>query len=86
MAINIRGRHFLTLMDFTPLEIRYLLDLSRDLKKKKLSGIQGDLLRGKSIVLLFEKGRIAFDSDLIKNTEQGLETRADFGTSLGKSV
>lgn len=55
MAINLKGRSFLTLMDFTPEEIRYLLDLSRDLKAKKRAGIPGKLLEGKNIVLLFEK-------------------------------
>jgi ornithine carbamoyltransferase len=42
-------------MDFTPEEIRYLLDLAHELKKKKKAGIKGDLLSGKNIVLLFEK-------------------------------
>lgn len=55
MAVNLKGRSFLTLMDFTSQEIRYLLDLSHDLKAKKRSGIIGDRLRGKNIVLLFEK-------------------------------
>lgn len=55
MAVNLKGRSFLTLMDFTPEEIRYLLDLSKDLKAKKREGIRNDLLRGKNICLLFEK-------------------------------
>ncbi len=55
MAVNLKGRSFLTLMDFTPEEIRYLLDLSHDLKAKKRAGIKGDLLAGKNVVLLFEK-------------------------------
>jgi len=55
MAVNLKGRSFLTLMDFSPLEIRYLLDLSRDLKAKKRAGIYNYLLKGKNIVLLFEK-------------------------------
>jgi len=55
MAINLKGRSFLTLMDFTPAEIRYMLDLSHDLKAKKRAGIQNELLKGKNIVLLFEK-------------------------------
>lgn len=55
MAVNLKGRHFLTLRHFTPEEIRYLLDLSHDLKAKKRAGIKGDLLEGKNIVLLFEK-------------------------------
>lgn len=55
MAVNLKGRHFLTLMDFTPEEIRYLLDLSHDLKAKKRAGINNQILKGKNIVLLFEK-------------------------------
>ncbi|BAL01223.1 ornithine carbamoyltransferase [Oscillibacter valericigenes Sjm18-20] len=55
MAVNLKGRSFLTLMDFTPAEIRYLLDLSHDLKAKYRTGVCGDALKGKHIVLLFEK-------------------------------
>ncbi len=55
MAVNVKGRSFLTLKDFSPEEIRYFLDLAHDLKRKKRSGILGDTLRGKNIVLLFEK-------------------------------
>jgi ornithine carbamoyltransferase len=55
MAVNLKGRSFLTLMDFTPQEIRYLLDLAHDLKAKKRSGVTGDLLKGKNVVLMFEK-------------------------------
>jgi len=55
MAVNLKGRSFLTLMDFSPMEIRYLLDLSHDLKSKKRAGISNYLLKGKNIVLLFEK-------------------------------
>jgi ornithine carbamoyltransferase len=55
MPVSLKGRHFLTLKDFSAEEIRYLLDLSADLKKKKRSGIKGDLLAGRNIVLLFEK-------------------------------
>jgi len=55
MAINLKGRSFLTLMDFTPEEIRYLIDLSHDLKEKKRAGVCNELLKGKNIVLLFEK-------------------------------
>ena len=53
--MNLKGRSLLSLMDFTPEEIRYLLDLAHELKKKKKAGIKGDLLAGKNIVLLFEK-------------------------------
>lgn len=55
MAVNLKGRNFLTLKDFTPEEIRYLLDLAHNLKAKKRAGIKGDLLEGKNVVLLFEK-------------------------------
>ncbi len=55
MAVNLKGRSFLTLMDFTSQEIRYILDLAHDLKAKKAAGISGDLLKGKNIVLMFEK-------------------------------
>lgn len=55
MAINLKGRNFLTLMDFTPGEIDYLLTLAADLKAKKRAGIRGNSLAGKNIVLLFEK-------------------------------
>ncbi|QSX05324.1 ornithine carbamoyltransferase [Sedimentibacter sp. zth1] len=55
MAVNLKGRSFLTLMDFSPLEIRYMLDLAHDLKAKKRAGIKGNVLEGKNIVLLFEK-------------------------------
>ncbi len=55
MPVNLRGRSFLTLMDFTPAEIDYLLTLSADLKAKKRSGIRGNLLAGKNIALIFEK-------------------------------
>lgn len=55
MAVNLRGRNFITLKDFTPDEIKYLLNLSRDLKNKKRAGIRGNLLDRKNVVLLFEK-------------------------------
>ena len=55
MAINIRGRNFLTLLDFTPAEIRYLLDLSKNFKDMKRAGTPHRYLEGKNIVLLFEK-------------------------------
>ena len=55
MAVNLKGRSFLTLNDFTPLEIRYLLDLGHDLKAKRRAGICDPTLQGKHIVLLFEK-------------------------------
>ena len=55
MAINLKGRSFLSIMDFTPQEVRYMLDLAHDLKAKKRAGIRTESLKGKNIVLLFEK-------------------------------
>lgn len=55
MSKNLRGRNFLTLLDFTSDEIRYLLDLSRNFKDLKRSGTPHRYLEGKNIVLLFEK-------------------------------
>ena len=55
MAVDLKGRSFLTIMDFTPEEIRYMLDLAKSLKAKKKAGVKGDTLVGKNIVLLFEK-------------------------------
>ncbi|MDD5935839.1 MAG: ornithine carbamoyltransferase [Clostridiales bacterium] len=53
--MNLKGRSFLTLKDFTPEEIAYLLDLAADLKAKKKKGITGQSLKGKNIALIFEK-------------------------------
>lgn len=53
--INLKGRNFLKLLDYTPDEIRYLLDLSKDFKNKKKNNIDHKYLNGKNIVLLFEK-------------------------------
>ena len=55
MGINIRGRSFLTLLDFTPEEINYLLDLSAEFKRMKNNGVEHKWLTGKQVVLLFEK-------------------------------
>lgn len=65
MAFNLRNRHFLTLLDFTPAEIRFLLDLSLSLKKAKYNGTETRRLTGKNIALIFEKSstrtRCAFE-------------------------
>ena len=53
--MNLKGRHFLTLKDFTAEEIMYLVDLAADLKAKKKQGIKGNSLKGKNIALIFEK-------------------------------
>ena len=52
---NLKGRDFLTLLDFTPAEIGSLLDLAAELKAKKKAGIPHDTLRGKNVALIFEK-------------------------------
>jgi len=53
--MNLKGRNFLTLKDYTPEEIHYLIDLAAELKEKKKQGIPHDELKGKNIVLIFEK-------------------------------
>lgn len=55
MAISLKGRSFVTLKDYSKDEINYLVDLSIQLKQKKLMGIKGDLLEGKNVALIFEK-------------------------------
>ncbi|MEG2410623.1 MAG: ornithine carbamoyltransferase [Erysipelotrichaceae bacterium] len=55
MAVNLRGRSFLKLIDFSEAEVRYLLDLSKELKSLKLAGTPHRYLEGKNIALLFEK-------------------------------
>ena len=65
MAFNLRNRNFVKLLDFTPKEIKFLLDLSRDLKRAKYGGYEQQRLKGKNIALIFEKGstrtRTAFE-------------------------
>lgn len=53
--MNLQGRDFLKLLDYTPEEILYLIDLAAELKEKKKKGIPHDELRGKNIALIFEK-------------------------------
>ena len=55
MAVNIRGRNYLKLLDYTPEEIRYLLDLSKQFKNMKRNGVPHKYLDNRNIVLLFEK-------------------------------
>jgi len=65
MPINLRNRNFLKLLDFTPGEIKFMLDLAIDLKKAKYSGTEQQRLKGKNIALIFEKAstrtRCAFE-------------------------
>lgn len=85
MPVNLRGRHFLALKDFSPEEIKYLLDLSRDLKNKKRAGIRGNTLYGKNIVLLFEKTstrtRCAFETAAF---DEGANVTYLSGSQMGK--
>ena len=87
MSVNLKGKSFLTLMDLTPQEIRYLLDLGKDLKAKRRAGICGRALEGKHIVLLFEKTstrtRCSFE---VAATQEGAHvTYLDAGSSqMGK--
>ena len=53
--VDLKGRDFLKLLDYTPEEITYLLDLAADLKDKKKKGIPVDQFRGKNVALIFEK-------------------------------
>jgi len=55
MAFNLRNRHFLKELDFTPAEMKFLLDLAFDLKKAKYAGTEQQRLKGKNIALIFEK-------------------------------
>ena len=65
MAFNLKNRNFLKLLDFTPREIAYLLELASDLKKAKYAGTEQQMLKGKNIALIFEKSstrtRCAFE-------------------------
>ena len=84
---NLRNRNFLTLMDFTPKEINYLLDLARDLKKAKYAGTERQSLKGKNIALIFEKSstrtRCAFEVGAL---DQGAHVTylGPTGTQIGK--
>ena len=86
MAFNLRNRHFLKLLDFSPQEIRFLLDLSIDLKKAKYAGIEQPRLTGKNIALIFEKGstrtRCAFE---VASYDQGAKVTylGPTGSQLG---
>jgi ornithine carbamoyltransferase len=75
MAFNLRHRHFLKEVDFTPQEFRFLLDLSAQLKAAKYAGTEQPRLRGKNIALVFEKGstrtRCAFE---VAAADQGAHT------------
>jgi ornithine carbamoyltransferase len=87
MAFNLRNRHFLKLLDLTPQEIGFLLDLSADLKRAKYAGTERPCLVGKNIVLIFEKDstrtRCAFE---VAALDQGAHVTylGPSGSQLGK--
>jgi len=87
MAFNLRNRNFLKLLDFTPAEIKYLLQLSADLKAAKYAGTEQPTLKGKNIVLLFEKDstrtRCAFE---VAALDQGAHVTylGPAGSQMGK--
>jgi ornithine carbamoyltransferase len=70
MAFNLKGRSLLTLHEYSPEEIRFLLDLSHELKKKRRTGEVTQLFRGRSLALLFEK--------------RSTRTRCAFETAFGE--
>ena len=86
-AMNLKGRNFLTLKDFTPEEITYLIDLAADLKEKKKNGVPVDHYKGKNIALLFEKDstrtRCAFE---VAAHDMGMVTTylGPTGSQMGK--
>lgn len=87
MAFNLKNRHFVKLLDFTPAEIKFLLTLSMDLKKAKYAGTEQQMLKGKNIVLLFEKDstrtRCAFE---VAALDQGAHVTyiGPSGSQMGK--
>jgi len=87
MAFNLKNRNFLKLLDFTPQEINFLLQLSSDLKKAKYAGTEVQRLKGKNIVLLFEKDstrtRCAFE---VAALDQGAHVTylGPSGSQMGK--
>ena len=87
MAFNLRNRSFLKLLDFTPEEIKFLLQLSADLKKAKYAGTEQQKLKGKNVVLLFEKDstrtRCAFEVAAM-DQGAGVTYLGPSGSQMGK--
>jgi ornithine carbamoyltransferase len=87
MAFNLKNRHFLKELDFTPQEIKFFLDLAFELKKSKYAGTEQPRLKGKNIVLLFEKDstrtRCAFE---VAALDQGAHVTylGPSGSQIGK--
>jgi ornithine carbamoyltransferase len=87
MAINLRGRSFLKLLDFTSEEIRYLLDLSKNFKNLKRSGVPHKYLEGKNVAILFAKDstrtRCAFEVGAM-DLGMGVTYLGPTGSQMGK--
>jgi ornithine carbamoyltransferase len=87
MAYNLKNRSFLSLRDFTPQEIKYLLKLSTDLKAAKYTGTEQQTLRGREIALIFEKNstrtRVGFE---VAASDQGANVTylGPSGSHIGK--
>lgn len=87
MAFNLRNRHFLKLLDFTPEEIKYFINLAADLKKAKYAGTEQPRMKGKNIALIFEKDstrtRCAFE---VAAHDQGAQVTylGPSGSQIGK--
>ena len=87
MAFNLKNRNFLKLLDYTPQEIKFLLDLSAELKRAKYAGTEQQKLKGKNIVLLFAKDstrtRCAFE---VAALDQGAHVTylGPAGSQMGK--
>ena len=85
--MDLKGRSFLTLKDFTPEEILYLIDLAADLKEKKKNGVPIDYYKGKNVALIFEKDstrtRCAFE---VAAHDMGMGTTylGPTGSQIGK--
>ena len=87
MSVNLKHKHFLKELDFTPVELKYLLDLSFELKKAKKAGTEQQKLKGKNIALIFEKDstrtRCAFE---VASYDQGAHVTylGPSGSQIGK--
>lgn len=87
MPVNLKNRHFLKIHDFSRSEIRFLLDLSRDLKRAKYAGTESRRLAGKNVALIFEKDstrtRCAFE---VAAADQGAHSTylGPSGSQIGK--
>ncbi|MBA4405766.1 ornithine carbamoyltransferase [bacterium] len=87
MAFNLKNRNFLKLLDFTPKEIQYLLDLAKELKAAKNAGTETQRLKGKNVVLLFAKDstrtRCAFEVAAL-DQGAGVTFLGPSGSQMGK--